>query len=168
MKERSKLVFRRFIWFILLVIRIVTLAFIVIKMRTVDDEFVSYYAIFYGISFADIFILSFFICSLTHSYKVYEYYGNIILIYAAWSQHYIKVNDEIKDEYSAFVFRTSIELYCTLYDGTELHATISTSNRIKLKINGVLYRQYQKGRQASFYFLQAVNKTFDEFLLLKL
>lgn len=85
-------------------------------------------------------VLSLFICSLTHRCRIYRYNGIKILIYAGWFHHYMKVDGEIVDEYNTSISRVPIELWCNLDDGTELYSTISPSNRIKLKINGKLYR----------------------------
>lgn len=90
--------------------------------------------------FADIFILIFLISSFLYSCKVYEYNGNVIVVYAGYSHHYIKVNGEKTDEYISSIFFTPIRLSCTLEDGTHLAATVSLANRISLKINDRLYR----------------------------
>lgn len=89
--------------------------------------------------FADVFILTFLIGSFFLSYKLYEYNGNVIIVYAGFSHHYIKVNGVKTDEYISSIYFTPIRLSCTLEDGTNIQATISLTNRISLKINDRLY-----------------------------
>ena len=89
--------------------------------------------------FVDILAFAFFIAALTFSCKTYYYKDNIIVVYAGFSHHYIKVNGKIVDEYvSSFAF-TPIRLSHTLQDGSLINATVSLSNRITLKINDKLY-----------------------------
>ena len=73
------------------------------------------------------------------SCRVYDFNGNIITVYAGSSHHYLKVNGKIMDEYTAFFRNSPIYLSTNLPDGTYLQATITTMNRVSLKINNVLY-----------------------------
>lgn len=84
--------------------------------------------------------LAMFICSCRHRCKTYEIDGLNVLIYTGWSHHYMKLNGEIVDEYNASAIRVPIDLQCE-HNGTMLRATISTSHKIKLKVNGKLYRR---------------------------
>ena len=93
----------------------------------------------------DLFVAVFFICTLLLSYKSYEYEGKTIIVYAGWYHHYIKVDDEIMDEHNTLFSYTAIPLSCTLKDGSVLHETITMTNRISLKINDRLYKNYKKG-----------------------
>lgn len=83
--------------------------------------------------------LTMFIGSLLLSYKTYKFNGNTISIYAGYYNHYIKVNGEKFDEHKTLASFTPIILSCTLEDGNQLQATISTTNRIALKINDKLF-----------------------------
>lgn len=95
--------------------------------------------IVYCIYMADIFSLAMFICALLLSCKVYDYYGNTIVVYAGWFHHYIKVNGVKTDEHNTLISFTPIYLSSTMDDGTHLEARISLTNRISLKINDKLY-----------------------------
>lgn len=90
--------------------------------------------------YIDLFILTFWICSLLLSCKIYNYNGKKILVYAGWFHHYIEVDGRYMDEHNTLMSFTPIELSCTLDDGTLLQARISLTNRISLKINNQLYR----------------------------
>lgn len=89
--------------------------------------------------YGDIIVFVFFVNSLLLSYKTYEYNGNDIVVYAGWYHHYVKVNGIKMDEHNTLVSFTAISLSCTLNDGTNITATITTTNRISLKINNQLY-----------------------------
>lgn len=93
--------------------------------------------------YIDIVIFMFFISSLLLSYKAYDYYGCEIVVYAGWYHHYIKVNGRMVDEHNTLISFTPISLSCTLYDGTDIEAIITMSNRISLKINNQLYTNYK-------------------------
>lgn len=88
-----------------------------------------------------LFISCFFISAMSLSCRAYEYNGNIITVYAGWSNHFIKVNGVKVDEYvSMSMFNYgAIDLQTTLSDGSFVMARISPSNKITLKINNVLY-----------------------------
>lgn len=81
----------------------------------------------------------YFINTLILSCKEYSYNGYEILVYSGYFKHYIKVNGEKFDELNAFSF-SLIVLSCSLPNDDYLEATISSFNRISLKINKKLYR----------------------------
>lgn len=105
-----------------------------------DDtgEYVASIVLFYLSPFT----LIFFIASCLLSYKTYEYNGNEIIVYAGWYHHYIKVNGTILDEHNTITSFTPIRLSCVLEDQSFVEATISLTNRIALKINGNLYKNF--------------------------
>ena len=74
------------------------------------------------------------------NYKVYRYYDLKISVYAGYYHNYITVNGQKMDEHNTFQSFAPIYLSCTLEDGTLLNVTISTLNRIVLKINNQLYK----------------------------
>lgn len=86
-----------------------------------------------------LFISCFLVPAMFVSCRVYDFNGNIITVYAGSSHHYLKVNGKIMDEYTAFFRNNPIYLSTNLPDGTYLQATITTMNRVSLKINNVLY-----------------------------
>ena len=87
----------------------------------------------------DILALIFWIMSFNVKYKKFTIENNEIEIYAGLSNHYIKVNGEIKDEYKASFAFTPIILSCSI-NKHKLQATISTSNHIVVKIDEELIR----------------------------
>ena len=87
------------------------------------------------------FTLAFFISSLTLKYKEYNYQGKLISVYAGYFNHYLKINEELFDEYKTSIFNFyPVVLSCTIDSGEKIQATISTSNHITLKINDKLIR----------------------------
>ena len=132
LEEKKTIFICRIIWSVLMVIGLL------VPIFAIDEEETFVLAV--CCIFADIFILIFLISSFLYSCKVYEYNGNVIVVYAGYSHHYIKVNGEKTDEYISSIFFTPIRLSCTLEDGTHLAATVSLVNRISLKINDRLYR----------------------------
>ncbi|MBE7087845.1 MAG: hypothetical protein E7369_06060 [Clostridiales bacterium] len=120
----------------------------------IDGEVDSYeiisYTIYYDeyediIFYTILFIIgtvffTFFVVSMLLSCKVYHYGENEIIVYAGSYHHYLKINGEIFDEYNSSFSWGPIFLYSSLDDGTEINVTISTSNRIALKIDGKLYK----------------------------
>ena len=95
--------------------------------------------IIFGFTFAICFIIMLF---FGPKCKCYHYEKFNIVIYAGYRNHYLKINDEIYDEYvCSFVF-SPIKLSASLENGTLLEATLSPSNTIKLKVNGKLYRNH--------------------------
>lgn len=85
------------------------------------------------------YVLCIFIASLFLSCRVYDYYGIDIIVYTGWFHRYLKVNGEKTDEHNTLITFTPIRLSCTMYDGTDLKATITLTNRISLKVNNLLY-----------------------------
>lgn len=95
--------------------------------------------IFRAMIYISILILAFFISAMSLSCRAYEYNGNIITVYAGWFHHYLKVNGKVMDENNTIIGFSPIYLSTNLPDGTYLQATITTMNRVSLKINNVLY-----------------------------
>lgn len=87
----------------------------------------------------DIFALIFWIMSFNVKYKKFTIENNEIEIYAGLSNHYIKVNGELKDEYKSISSFTPIKLSCLLND-KKLEVTISTSNHIVVKLDDELVK----------------------------
>ena len=73
-------------------------------------------------------------------YKEYEYEGYKIAVYAGYYRHYITVNGKTGDEHNTILSFTPIAMSCPMDDNQTVSAVISLTNRITLKINGVLYR----------------------------
>ena len=154
MKEKRRIRTRRFFLFLFLAVFVAATVYVVYKMFNTDFEVLDSVVESVGITLNGIYLLSlsalvipdvlfltFFILSLKHKCKKYVYNGREIVIYSGWYHHYLKVDDEIEDEHNSHYSRIPIELWCNLNDGTELYASISPSNSIKLKINGKLYRK---------------------------
>lgn len=139
--EKKKILIHRIVWGILLAIGI--LVPVILAFRHAD--YYDYFAWYFAFYFFDIFVLAFFICALFLSYKAYDYEGKTIIVYAGFYHHYLKVDGEIMDEHNTLTSFTAIPLSCTLDDGVVLHATITMTNRISLKINDRLYKNYKKG-----------------------
>ena len=140
MMEKSKLIFKRFLWFLSLAICIVLTILMVQQIRNDVDSDDIYLYLVYIFIVLDVFTFSFFIGSLTLNCKLYKYNGNKIVVYAGWYHHYIKVNGEIEDEHNTLLFLTPLTMSCCLEDGSQVNITITLTNRITLKINGKLYR----------------------------
>ena len=87
----------------------------------------------------DILALIFWIMSFNVKYKKFTIENNEIEIYSGLSNHYIKVNGELKDEYKSISSFTAIKLSCLLND-KKLEVTISTSNHIVVKLDGELVK----------------------------
>lgn len=132
LEEKKTIFICRIIWSVLMVIGLL------VPIFAIDEEETFVLAV--CCIFADIFILIFLISSFLYSCKLYEYNGNVIVVYAGHSHHYIKVNGVKMDEYITSISFTPIRLSCTLEDGTNISATVSLTNRISLKINDRLYR----------------------------
>lgn len=103
-----------------------------------DDIFPSYSVIVFFIVL--IVVIAFFISSLMLSCKTYNYNGNKIVAYAGWYHHYIKINGEKYDEHNTLHSFSPIYLSCMLDETTIIEATVTSSNRIALKINGKLQK----------------------------
>ena len=82
-----------------------------------------------------------FLITLLCRCKTYLYNGNVIVIYAGFKNHYIKINGKLADEFVSLLSYTPIRLSC-LIDGNEtLTATITITNNItSVKINEKLQK----------------------------
>lgn len=78
------------------------------------------------------------ISALLLNYKTYQYYGNVITVYAGWFHHVLRINGEKYDEHNTLMTFAPIYLSTTL-ENAKIEVTISTFNRIALKINDKLY-----------------------------
>ena len=87
----------------------------------------------------DILALIFWIMAFNVKYKKLTIENNEIEIYAGLSNHYIKVNGILKDEYKSISSFTPIKLSCLLND-KKLEVTISTSNHIVVKLDDELVK----------------------------
>lgn len=79
------------------------------------------------------------IMSFCIKYKKFNIDNNEIEVYAGFSNHYIKVNGELKDEYKSSFSFTPIKLSC-LINNKKLEITISLSNNITIKFNDELIK----------------------------
>ena len=78
------------------------------------------------------------LCVSFLSYKEYDYEHVNIVVYAGWTNHYIKINGVKVDEHITMVSFVPITLSATIETGDIVTATISLSNRISVKINNRL------------------------------
>lgn len=125
----------------------------------VDGEVASYEILYYdvtmpssttlsivgsGIMLIDLFGL---IVVLLLNCKVYYYEDKEIVVYAGIYHHYIKINGEKYDEHNTPISFVHICLSCEC-DEDYIESTITTFNRITLKVNGKLQTpsKYQKER----------------------
>ena len=82
-----------------------------------------------------------FIISLTLSYKETKYFDNetstykTISVYAGFFHHWLKVNHILADEYNTSFFVTPIRLNTIIEENIKIDVTISTMNKITIKIN---------------------------------
>lgn len=106
----------------------------------IEADSTALFIVTYIFVFFDIICFVFLICSFLLSYKIYNYNGQQIIVYAGWYHHYMKVGGIIFDEHNTILAFTPIILSSKLNDDTELRATISLTNRISLKINDRLYK----------------------------
>ncbi len=136
MNEKNKLLRHRLIWLTLLV------AAIVLTALLAGGVLGPALWLIYVVAMYDIVCFVFFIsaCLLT-SYRAYEYEGKLIIVYAGFYYHYLKINGEVTDEHNTIMTFTPIQLSCTLDDGTAVAANITLTNRISLKINNRLYKK---------------------------
>lgn len=134
MYEKQKIFIHRLIWLVLLIVTVG------VSIKYWTDWLQNSESIWdLLVIFLDIFIPTFFICTLLLSCKIYDYNGTEIIVYAGWYHHYIKVSEKLMDEHNTIQFFTPIVMSATMNDGTVLQATISLTNRISLKINNQLY-----------------------------
>jgi len=91
----------------------------------------------------DIFLFIILLWTLSLSCKVYDLNEKELVVYAGFYHHYIKYDGTILDEHNTFQTYVPIYLSTTLDDGTYIEATISTLNRVSLKVNDKLYTKYK-------------------------
>lgn len=82
--------------------------------------------------------LTYFICAIHLNCKEYKYNDNLIIVYAGLYNHFILIDEVKYDEHKTFSSFVPIYLSCTLPSGDIADVTISTSNKIALKINNKL------------------------------
>ena len=92
------------------------------------------------IIFFPLFSLVLFLNSLTLSFKCFRYQDKIISVYAGFIHHTLRINSEIYDEQTTLITFTPIKLSTKLENNIEINATISTLNRISIKINNKLIK----------------------------
>lgn len=143
-EEKRRLFIHRIVWLVILAVSIILTVKCYVNLfgdsPDIDTGGLIALGIFaFVLPFVDIWAFAFFISALTLSTKSYLYKGNIIVVYAGFRHHYIKVNGEIVDEYVSSLSFNPIRLSHTLADGSIINVTISLSNRITLKINDKLY-----------------------------
>ena len=74
------------------------------------------------------------------SCKKYNVDGCEIIVFAGFTNHYIKANGVKIDEYKAVLSFLPVTMSATLENGKVITATISTNNRIAVKINNRLVK----------------------------
>ena len=112
---------------------------IIFWILAINSGIIWLIALAWVLIFWDIFAIIFWIMSFNVKYKKFMIDNNEIEIYAGLSNHYIKINGELKDEYKTISIFTPIKLSCLLND-KKLEVTISTSNHIVVKVNGELFK----------------------------
>ncbi len=130
--EKKKILIHRLIWLAIAVVGGVVI-FMVINSVSLTQQAI-YLTVVY-----EMLVSLFLIASFTLSYKVYRYEGKLLIVYAGWFHHYIKIDGTKFDEHDTLISYTPIILSCELDNGTFVQATISTFNRISLKVNGRLF-----------------------------
>lgn len=91
----------------------------------------------------DIFMIFIFLGTMLMSCKVYDLDGKDLIVYSGLYRHYIKYDGTILDEHNTFQTYVPIYLSTTIDDETYIEVTISTMNRISLKVNDKLYTKYK-------------------------
>ena len=97
----------------------------------------------YYFMIADIFLFILFLGTMLLSCKVYDLDGKELIVYSGFYRHYIKYDGTILDEHNTFQTYVPIYLSTTIDDETYIEVTISTMNRISLKVNDQLYTKYK-------------------------
>ena len=82
--------------------------------------------------------IMFFAFSFLNRYKKFKYSNHTIKIYAWFLNHYIKIDNETKDEYKGLSY-TPINLKCKV-DDKNMDVVISLTNHIKIKIDDELVK----------------------------
>ena len=93
----------------------------------------------YSLIVWDVFAIIFWIISFNVKYKKFKIESNEIEIYSGLSNHYLKINGELKDEYKSSIYFNPIKLSCLLND-KKLEVTISTSNHVVVKFDNELIK----------------------------
>lgn len=125
------------LWSILLVcttILNIVLLIILFVFELYELAIISVFTISWNIIALVIWILSFNIQD-----KKLNIENNEIEIYAGFTNHYIKVNGELKDEYKSDLSFVPIKLSCLIND-KKLEVTISLSNHIVVKFDDELIK----------------------------
>lgn len=136
MNEKKKLLILKLVWFCLAVL-FLTLS-IIISPDWRSSISVAFWQLLNATTIIAIFT---FIVSLTLSYKEINYYDKNsstykkISVYAGFFHHWLKLDDKLVDKYDTLFFVTPIKLHTTIENNVKIEATISTMNRITLKIN---------------------------------
>ena len=89
----------------------------------------------------------FLIESLLICYKEYECNGKKLSVYAGFYHHTLRVDGEKCDEHNTITSFYPIYLSTTMEDGIEVEATITTFNRISLKVNNKLLAQQHNNKK---------------------
>lgn len=139
-REKNKLIFKRIFWLLISIfaffIPIIPEEIPIENYDSFDLVIVCHSAGFIGIIF--------FINALSLSCQRFYYDGREIIVYAGTFHHYIKIDGEKCDEHNTLSGLIPIFLSTRLEDDTFIECTISTFNRIALKIDGKLYRNKKK------------------------
>ena len=112
---------------------------IIFWILAIDSGIIWLIIVAYSLIVWDVFAIIFWIRSFNVKYKKFTIESSEIEIYAGLSNHYLKVNGELKDEYKSNRVFSSIKLSCLLND-KKLTVTISTSNHIVVKFNDELIK----------------------------
>ena len=114
----------------------------IVEYYSVDNVNVEEPEIDSDIIFVDIIlgiiVGGFFLCIAFLSCKEYDHEQCKIVVYAGWTNHYMKVNGVKVDEHRTTFSLVPITLSTTLETGDVITATISVSNRISVKFNNRL------------------------------
>ena len=70
----------------------------------------------------------------------YDYEGKKILVYCGFYHHFMQIDGTVVDEHNTLLYITPINLSNIDESGVDYESEISLTGRIKMKINGKLYR----------------------------
>ena len=123
-------------WKSVIISGIVLVVFIILNIFIFTTDSI----VFLGsvIVYVDLFPIMFFTFSFLNRYKKFEYDNHTIEIYAGFINHYIKIDNETKDEYKGLSY-TAINLKCKIND-KNIEVVISLTNHVKIKINDELVK----------------------------
>ena len=133
MEEKQKIRAYRIIFSILIIAAVIITICLIANLDKIDSVLWLY--VLYVV---DVTILLLWINSLLLSSKMYRYQGKTITVYAGWYHRYIDVDGQIVDEHNTLITFSAIYLSGILSKDVTLEAVITLTNRITLKINGVL------------------------------